>query len=80
MSELDKSNLGKLGTKAKENCITICNWAGSCKTPEQFNTVEKFFLNHSWESNKLEDKDVQYYMGVCAGFIIALSKTKFKSK
>lgn len=80
MSELDKSKLGKFGTKAKEDCIRICKWAKGCETPEQFDNIKKFHLNHSWQMNKIEEKDVHYYMGICAGFIIALSKTKFKTK
>jgi hypothetical protein len=75
----EMSKLGKLGTKAKEDAITIAKWAKSCKTPEQFANVERFHFQHSWQMNKLEEKDVNYYMGFLTGFIISLGKTKFKT-
>ena len=73
----DPEKMGTLGTKAREEAITIAKWAKSCKTEEQFANVERFANNRKWECSLREEADVEYYMGWCSGFVLGIRKTKF---
>lgn len=61
--------------------VIIGNWAKSCKTKEQLDTVRKY-LDKKIKSKdfKFPEKDTakaNYSLGIVDGIILTLSKTRF---
>jgi len=63
--------------------VIIGNWAKSCKSQEQLDTVDGFFERYlqKYKFPKYRSDEVIYNSGIVAGIILTLNKTRFgKSK
>jgi hypothetical protein len=72
----------KQGNHVVKELVIIGNWAKTCKTIEQLETVEKFLdkkVNSSvWWYPSIDKEVCHFHLGVVKGMILTLFKIRFE--